>query len=284
MYTPEQFWPWDKLTFGQSVAEGVTLLNNAINTTLSNPENSALVFGYSQSSTVATNETSALMAMGSPDQDRLSFMLMANPNNPNRGILARLPGFYIPILDVPFNGATPPNSPYPTTIYTAQYDGIGNAPQYPLNAMSTLNGFMGPFYIHGQYPDFTSPQVANAVRLPTSPGYTGNTEYYMILTQICRCCSRFVTSPLSVLRSPTYSSPMCGCSSIWAIRPTGPGSAMRIFRLLPRLLSVPNPFTVIPYLASGTVQGPQARRWILVCCHSPIRRTPTRIFRPSTRE
>ncbi|ORB50386.1 hypothetical protein BST40_11715 [Mycobacterium persicum] len=41
MYTPEQFWPWDKLTFGQSVAEGVTLLNNAINTTLSNPENSA---------------------------------------------------------------------------------------------------------------------------------------------------------------------------------------------------------------------------------------------------
>lgn len=195
--------------------------------------------------------------MGSPDQDRLSFMLMANPNNPNRGILARLPGFYIPILDVPFNGATPPNSPYPTTIYTAQYDGIGNAPQYPLNAMSTLNGFMGPFYIHGQYPDFTSPQVANAVRLPTSPGYTGNTEYYMILTQICRCCSRFVTSPLSVLRSPTYSSPMCGCSSIWAIRPTGPGSAMRIFRLLPRCYRYPTPSPSFPIWRQGPCKDPK---------------------------
>ncbi|VBA51069.1 PE family protein PE3 [Mycobacterium attenuatum] len=258
VYTPEQFWPWGKLTFGQSVAEGVTLLNNAINTTLSDPANSAVVFGYSQSSTVATNEISALMALGSPDQDRLSFILTANPNNPNGGILARLPGFYIPILDVPFNGATPPNTPYPTTIYTAQYDGIANAPQYPLNVVSDLNAFMGLFYIHGQYPDFTSTQVANAVPLPTSPGYTGNTEYYMILTQNLPLLQPirdipFIGPPIADIFQPNLRVLVdMGYSSY------GPGLSYANVPTPAGLFSVPNPFTVIPYLALGTVQGPQA--------------------------
>ncbi|MGV7423254.1 PE-PPE domain-containing protein, partial [Mycobacterium kansasii] len=44
----------------------------------------------------------------------------------------------------------------------------------------------------------------------------------------------------------------------------GPGLSYADIPTPAALLSVPNPFTVIPYLASGTVQGPQARRWILV--------------------
>ena len=79
-------------------------------------------------------------------QGQLSFMLIGDPNNPVGGILERFPGFYIPFLDVAFNGATPPNSPYPTTIYTIQYDGIADLPQYPLNVVSDLNAFLGYFF------------------------------------------------------------------------------------------------------------------------------------------
>ncbi len=114
LFTPEQFWPvtpqLGNLTFGRSVAQGVTLLNNAINSTLSNPANSALVFGYSQSATVATNEINALLSLPAGPQplaSQLSFMLIGDPNNPVGGILSRFPGFYIPFLDVAFNGATP---------------------------------------------------------------------------------------------------------------------------------------------------------------------------------
>ena len=82
-----------------------------------------------------------------------------------------------------FNGATPPNSPYPTSIYTIQYDGIADAPQYPLNVVSDLNAFLGYFFVHGNYPFLTPDQVASAVQLATSPGYTGNTQYYMVMTQ-----------------------------------------------------------------------------------------------------
>ena len=116
------------------------------------------------------------MAAGSPHQGSLSFVLAGDPNNPDGGLLERFTGFYIPFLDVHFNGATPPNSPYPTAIYTAQYDGIADAPQYPLNVVSDLNAFLGYFFVHSNYPFLTPNQVASAVPLPTSPGYTGNTH------------------------------------------------------------------------------------------------------------
>ena len=71
VFTPEQFWPvtpnLGNMTFGQSLTQGVPLLNNAINTTLSNqPNNHAVVFGVSGSATLATDEINALMAAGSP--------------------------------------------------------------------------------------------------------------------------------------------------------------------------------------------------------------------------
>ncbi|MBY0388070.1 MAG: PE-PPE domain-containing protein [Mycobacterium pseudokansasii] len=55
--------------------------------------NSVVVFGCSQSATIATNEVNALMAAGAPYTGQLSFMLASNPNNPDGGILARFPGF-----------------------------------------------------------------------------------------------------------------------------------------------------------------------------------------------
>ena len=187
-FTAEQFWPVTPqlggLTFEQSVAQGVSLLDSAIKGQLA-LGNSAVVFGYSQSATIATDEIRALMALGSgaPISSQLSFVLAGNPNNPDGGLLERFTGFYIPFLDVNFNGATPPNSPYPTAIYTLQYDGIADAPQYPLNVVSDLNAFLGYFFVHSNYPTLTASQVAGAVHLATSPGYTGVTQYYMVMTQ-----------------------------------------------------------------------------------------------------
>ncbi len=261
LFTPEQFWPvtpgLGNMTFGQSVAKGVTLLNNALfgPTGVITQGNSAVVFGYSQSATIATNEINALMAAASPNTGQLSFVLIGDPNNPVGGILERFPGFYIPFLDVAFNGATPPNSPYPTSIYSIQYDPIANMPQYPLNLVSDLNAFMGYFFLHGNYPDLTATQVAGAVPLPTTPGYTG-THYYMFMTQNLPLLEPIRAIPyagppiadifqpdLRVLVDLGYAD--YGTGANYANIPTPAG-----------LFDVPNPFTVIPDLALGAVQGP----------------------------
>ncbi len=259
LFTPEQFWPvtpqLGNLTFNQSVSQGVTLLNTAINDQLA-LGNKVVVFGYSQSATIATNEISALMASGAPHPDDLSFVLIGDPNNPDGGLLSRFPGFYIPFLDVPFNGATPPNSPYPTHIYTAQYDGIANAPRYPLNVLSDVNAVMGYFFVHGNYPDLTAAQVANAVPLPTSPGYTGSTQYYMLMAQDLPLVQPirdipYVGPPIADIFQPDLRVLVdLGYGDY------GPGLNYANVPTPAGLLSIPNPFTVIPDLALGAVQGP----------------------------
>src|SRR5262249_52285636 len=260
VFTPEQFWPvtpgLGNLTFGQSVAKGVTLLDNAINSTLSNPSNSAVVFGYSQSATIATNELNALMAAGSPNATRLSFILIGDPNNPVGGILERFPGFYIPFLDAAFNGATPPNSPYPTYIYTAQYDGIADLPQYPLNLVSDLNAFMGYFFVHPTYQLMTAQQVTDAVPLPTSPGYTGNTHYYMLMSQNLPLLQPIRAIPYAGPPIADIFQPDLRVLVDLGYADYGPGANYANVPTPAGLFDLPNPFTVIPDLALGAVQGP----------------------------
>ncbi len=178
VYTPEQFWPLTPqlggLTLGQSVQQGTVLLNQAINTELA-AGNHVTVWGTSQSSTILTDEIRNLMATGSPDTNKLSFILTGDPNNPNGGIFERFAGHLPSVL----SGATPPNSPYPTAIYDNQYDAIGDFPQNSLNVVSDANAIIGTFtgrhYFEGTGLGYTYYQ------LPTSPGYTGNTTYYMAL-------------------------------------------------------------------------------------------------------
>jgi hypothetical protein len=260
LITAEQFWPVTPnlgvMTFDESLARGIPVLHNAITAQLGDPVNSAVVFGYSQSATIATDEINALMAASSPYQGQLSFVLAGDPNNPVGGILERFPGFYIPFLDVAFNGATPPNSPYPTVIFTAQYDGIADFPQHPLNLISDLNAFMGYFYVHDTYPLMTPDQVANAVLLPTSPGYTGDTQYYMVMTQNLPLLQPirdipYVGPPLADLFQPDLRVLVdLGYADY------GPGGNYADIPTPAGLFSVPNPFTVIPDLALGAVQGP----------------------------
>lgn len=186
--TPEQFWPvsgLNSLTFDQSVAQGVTDLNNAI--TLPAAEggyagNNLAVFGYSQSATIATDEMRTLMAdhYVPPNGSQLAFMLVGDPNNPDGGILERFAGLYIPGLDVSFNGATPPNVPFPTDIYSIQYDGVADAPQFPINPLSDANALAGYFELHSDYP--TVP-ATDYVPLPVSSDYHGVTDYFMMPTR-----------------------------------------------------------------------------------------------------
>jgi hypothetical protein len=38
-----------------------------------------------------------------------------------------------PALNQPYFVATPPDTPYPTDIYTIEYDGVPDFPQYPID-------------------------------------------------------------------------------------------------------------------------------------------------------
>ncbi len=262
IYTPEQFWPFTpqlgNLTLGQSVAQGVQLLNNAINTELS-AGNKVIVYGTSQSSLVATNEIRNLMAMANPpDPSKLSFFLTGDPGNPNGGTFERFTGLYIPLLDVLLNGATPPNSPYPTVVFTDQYDFVGDFPRYVLNPVSDLNAVVGFLLAFGphDYVALTTTQIANAIQLPTSPGYTGATSYYELPTQ-----NLSLVTPLRWYLPPPYGNALADLlqPDLRVLVDMGYGSGEYANIPTPAsLFELPNPFTIVPDLAHGAVQGPQA--------------------------
>src|ERR1700756_1982185 len=89
------------------------------------------------------------------------------------------PPLSLPSLGETFTSATP-NGPYPTSVYTLEYDGFADFPQYPLNVVSDLNAIVGMFTQHFGYADLTPAQISSAVPLQTTGDTT--TKYYMIPT------------------------------------------------------------------------------------------------------
>jgi hypothetical protein len=63
-------------------------------------------------------------------------------------------------------------------IYSNQYDGVADFPQYPLNVVSDLNAVAG--FRWGQH-DYSNPYMRTYIKLPPSADYTGNTAYYKSL-------------------------------------------------------------------------------------------------------
>jgi hypothetical protein len=187
--TPEQFFPiFGSTTFDQSVAQGVSNLNNCVSGSTNCVTNQAVpgtspppyagpfvIYGYSQSATIATLEKRTLAAEQNPPATR--FLLLENPNRPNGGILARAPGLTIPILGVTFSGPTPTNTPFPTIDVARQYDGIADAPLNPLNLLSDINAGFGYVYLHGSAPNLS---LSNA----QFQGQYGDTSYYLFPTQL----------------------------------------------------------------------------------------------------
>jgi hypothetical protein len=199
LFTPEGLYPIDgikQLTFDASVSQGLQILDSAIKNTLAtNPSGSVAVLGYSQSADISSlemlNLANPTLNPNPPTANQLGFTLLGDQMNPNGGIFARFPGFpagtnlTIPSLGITFYGATPSNTIYPTNIYTLEYDGYADFPQYPINFISDLNAFAGIAFVHGTYPSLNPSDLPPGYaiqQLPTSPGYTGVTNYYMITT------------------------------------------------------------------------------------------------------
>ncbi len=97
--------------------------------------------------------------------DAPNFLLIADPSNPNGGLLERFNGFEttsgqttvdplnLSSLGISFDGATPADD-YTTSIYSLEYDGFADFPRYPLNFLSDLNAFLGIAELHGTYLNF----------------------------------------------------------------------------------------------------------------------------------
>ena len=199
LFTPEGLYPLTgvkSLPLDMSVSQGLQILDTAIKQQLAaNPSGSVAVLGYSQSAIISSlemeNLANPLLNPNPPTANQLGFTLLGDQMNPNGGIFARFPGFpngqplQFPSLGFTFYGATPSNTIYPTNIYTLEYDGYADFPQYPLNFISDLNAVAGILYVHGTYPTLNPsalPPGYAIQQLPTSPGYTGVTNYYMITT------------------------------------------------------------------------------------------------------
>lgn len=191
--TPEGLYPLtgvQDLTFDVSAARGLTILNNAITQAFSSlpPGGNVNVFGYSQSAVIASMEMKAL----NPSNvfgagPNLNFTLVGNPSNPNGGLLTRFPGLSLPSLGLTLFGTATPDNSFATNIFTREYDGFGDFPQYPLNIVSNVNAFLGLLELHGGYPflsaeQLTVPPAGTAVELTNTVGPV-STHYYMIPTE-----------------------------------------------------------------------------------------------------
>ena len=259
MSTPEGLYPFTgvkDLTLDISLARGVTQLDNAINATIQPGTNQSIaVFGVSQSAILASLEMPKLLAEGyTPSQ--ISFVLTGNESNPNGGLLVRFPGLSIPSLGITFGTATPSND-FPTTIWTLEYDGFADFPQYPIDFLSDLNAFAGIAFVHGTYPTLSQTQLNSAVTLGQS-GAPSMTTYEMIPTQNLPLLDPLraipvIGNPLADLVQPDlrylvnwgYGNPNYGWS-------TGPADVPTPFGFLPPLSDTT---ALGPLLVSGTQQG-----------------------------
>ncbi|HUO39796.1 MAG TPA: PE-PPE domain-containing protein, partial [Mycobacterium sp.] len=157
VFTPEGAQPIysgiKSLPLNTSVGQGVTILENTINQQLFptgegvTPAPSVTVLGYSQSAIISSLVMRDLLngtyPFTPPSTSQLNFTLLGDLMAPNGGIFERFVGLTLPSLGVDFYGATPPNTPYGTSIYTLEYDGFADFPQYPINFLSDLNAFAG---------------------------------------------------------------------------------------------------------------------------------------------
>ncbi|CRZ17998.1 PE-PPE domain-containing protein [Mycolicibacterium neworleansense] len=113
--------------------------------------------------------------------DNYEFILIGDPYQPNGGILARLASWSdVPVLgDIfPFGRPGPTDSPFKTTFYQNQYDGIADFPAY-FNPLSIVNSIAGqafghafPGYVleHADAPNAVTTQVGNTTYV-TLPQY-----------------------------------------------------------------------------------------------------------------
>jgi len=265
--TPEGLYPVTgvkSLPLDTSASQGVTILNDAIDKQIA-AGNDVVVFGYSQSSTIASLEMAQLAASPNPPSpDQLAFMLVGDPSNPDGGLLERFDGLSLPSLGTTFSGATPADTIYPTDIYTAEYDGFADFPRYPLDLLSDVNALLGIGYEHLTYADLTPNQISGAIPLPVTPDYYadgGVTHYYMIPAENLPLLDPLrlvpvVGNPLADLLQPDMTVLVnLGYGSITQGWDPGPANVPTPFGLFPTNI---NPADVLTALVNGAGQGATA--------------------------
>ena len=237
-----------------SIARGVTILNNAIQQQLA-AGNTVNVVGYSQGANIASLEMIALDPSGTPSSLPINFVLLGNSMNPNGGWDARFPGLSLPSLGFSTLGAAPSND-FPTKVYTLEYDGWADFPQYPIDVFADLNALVGMATVHTGYANLTPTQINSAIVLPTQGPTT--TTYYMIPTKNLPLLDPvrfipYVGNPIADLVQPVltplvnwgYGNPDFGWS-------TGPANVTTPFGFLPPLSDTA---ALGPALVSGVHQG-----------------------------
>ena len=187
--TPEGLYPFlgpFGETFDDSEVQGQQILDTAILNQIATGQvdaaNPVDVFGYSQSSVISALLQPELASQGVPSDD-VHFVLVGDESAPNGGILERfdLPAGTqptIPSLGLEFSGAESSDL-YPTDVYTNEYDGFADFPQYPIDPLSDLNAVLGIAFQHTTYLGLTPEQIQDAIQLPTTVADT-LTNYYMI--------------------------------------------------------------------------------------------------------
>jgi hypothetical protein len=258
LFTPEGLYPIfgaKELPLNTSVTQGISILDNAINQQIGSG-NSVAVLGYSQSAIISSLVMDQI-ANGQwpypnvPTPSQLGFTLLGNEMNPNGGALERFVGLNLASLGITGYGATPPNTPYPTAIYTLEYDGFADFPQYPLNFISDLNAVAGIAFVHPTYATYNPSTLppGDLVELPgsaTLPGGTGNTNYYIIMHPDLP-----LLEPLRLL--PVIGNPLADLiqPDLSVIVNLGYGSTTQGWS--PGPANVPTPFGVIPPVSPGAV-------------------------------
>jgi hypothetical protein len=178
------------LRFDQSVAQGVVDLDTALRAQLTeaDPPSKVVIFGYSQSGTIVTNELRNLAAnpATAPPAGQLENVVIGDPNRPHGGILSMLPGFRIPILGVTFNGPMPTDTGYKLVDISFKYDAISDFPQFPIDLLAVANALAGYVYIHGTYPSdnpygYTPAQLLTAMNDPANQQQFNTNTLYITL-------------------------------------------------------------------------------------------------------
>ena len=187
--TPEEFSPFftGGMTFGPSVAIGLGMLDTDVRRYLGQHGEPLVVFGNSQSATVATEEKRILAADPTVAADSLQFVLIGNPNRPNGGFLQRFYPITIPIVDyLPTTSPADTGGPVTTDI-SFQYDIASDFPTYPLNALAMLNTLIG-IGIHGSYTSthdgYSESDLLAEINDPNNRQRVGNTTYVTIPTRV----------------------------------------------------------------------------------------------------
>lgn len=190
--TPAEFWPitgLDDLTFDESITTGLKLLTAELEAQIAAAAAEPVVFfGNSQSATLLTLAKRTLADLAPADKSRLIFVLLANPNRPNGGLLGRAAQTSDPTADATAPGTvaavtTPTDTGISTIDITFQYDAVADYPAYPSNFLSVLNTLAGARIHSGSTTTlngYTEAELTAAISDPANRQIYGDTLYITI--------------------------------------------------------------------------------------------------------